>query len=242
MNDRREPTISGLKVDIDDHARSRQKNGSRPSGSTARPSAGGANGRPVVVKKSPMAPFAFFLALVAGAGCAYLFWQLQESQKQLQLMNQRVIAVEESLKLTDSESTQTVGAINDSLKLHFSEIDKLWAAYRKHKNGITQAEGSATAAKKLANQAESKATAIAAEVALVSDLVDAQQSALSAIETSNAETLAQARKVNEKNAQLERNLSGVEQRVINAEKDIEAINVFRRSVNEQLLQLKAGTQ
>ncbi|WP_096085300.1 hypothetical protein [Agaribacterium haliotis] len=239
---RREPTLGGLKHDHENE-NGDSKNRARPAKATAkRPSAAAAAPAPVRTSSGfPfMASFAFLVALTACGAAYWLYGELQSSQAQLQQTQQRLLAVEESLKLTGSESTQSVAAINDSLKTHFSEIDKLWAAYRKHKKSIADNSKLVKTANANAKQALAKAKPMAAELAMVSDLVDAQQSALTQIEQANASIATQARAINEKSAKLQQSVSSLQQQVGNVEKDIEAINGFRRSVNQQILEIKGG--
>jgi uncharacterized protein HemX len=233
MNERREPTISGMRVDPEERARARAQQG---AATNPRAQARPVSSRPVVVK-SRMAPFAFLVALIACGAAGYLYWQFMESQKVIAKAEQRIANLEESLKLTDSESTQTVASIQDSLKTHFSEIDKLWGNYRKHRNSIAKHEKDIAAIKK---DGVSKVDALAADLGLTNELIEKQRSTMQRIENDSASLSAQSRKLNEKMAKLERTFNELNSRLADTEKDIEAINGFRRTVNQQLLELRSA--
>lgn len=254
MSDRREPTISGMRVDADDprlKARAAGAQGTSAQGAPTKrvPARPQAPARQVIVKKSPLAPIALLFAFAACAAAGYLYQQLVETQNALLQSNKRLVSVEASLKLTGSESMQSVGEINESLKTHFSEIDKLWAAYRKHKTGIEKNKKAVTSAVTASGNA-SKASAefkkhianLTAESQVVSELVDAQQGALTSIEQKAKAATNAARSASDASNVNIKKITTLEKSIKELEQDIEAINGFRRVVNQQLLELKGGAQ
>ena len=241
---RREPTLGGIKHEAEDNQAAKHST-ARPDVNSAPRRTATASARPAPVASSPFPVLALFALLVAcgtGGAAYWLYGELIKTQQQLLVADNRLVALESSLKLTGNESAQSVASINESLKLHFSEIDKLWAAYRTHKEGIAESSKLAKSAAKNSSDALAKAKPLSSSLAVVSDLVDAQQTALSQIEKTNATVSAQARAVNEKAAKLEQSMAALQQQMSNVEKDIEAINGFRRTVNQEILQLKGGAQ
>ncbi|WP_370981339.1 hypothetical protein [Agaribacterium sp. ZY112] len=246
---RREPTIGGLKPEPEESittpAHGAEHSAARPTAKKPARKAAPVSAAHHHVPSSSfslLALLALFCALAAGGAAYWLYQELTKAQMDLEQANQRLIALEESLKLTDSSSTQTVAAINDSLKTHFSEIDKLWGTYRKHKAGIAANAKVAKSASVTANSLKAKVDPLKSELMMISDLVDAQQSVMTKIERENANLTKQAKVINDKNAKLEREIATLTQQARDTEQDIEAINGFRRSVNQQLLELKGGTQ
>jgi len=254
MADRQEPTISGLRVDADDprlRQRSAAQSSSQPTAQSTRPTGAKPSpttktrkavppARPVVVR-SKLAPVAFLFAIVAMGAAGYLGWQFFEAQKLLIAADARIVALEEKLVMSDDESTASAAALQASLKEAHSEIRKLWGvSYDRNRKTIeTNTKGIATAKANTAKVSE-RTNALSAEITLVSDLVDAQQNALTEVEKSNASVSAQARAMNEKNAILDQRIGELRSQIDLIEQDIEAINSFRRSVNQELLQLRGG--
>ncbi len=260
MSDRREPTISGLRVDTDD-PRLRNRSGTQastgkaagaPPPRGAQPSKGARSNtsqtrkvsapvaRPVIVK-SKIAPFAFVFALIAVACAGFLGWKLFETQDQLLSSEARIAALEEKLVMSDDESTASLSALQVSVKEAHSEIRKLWGvSYDRNRKSIETNKNSIASVKSQSSKASERANSLAAEITLISDLVDAQQNALTEVEKSNASVSAQARAMNEKNAILDQHISELRSQINVIEQDIEAINGFRRSVNQEILELKGG--
>ena len=259
MNDRREPTISGLRVDPEE-ARPRARTQTQPAAKTVssraapagKPSASRQSetgrysnapmsSRPVVVK-SPLAPIAMLVALVAVGAAGYLYWQLDKAQQTLVTSNERLLVLEEKLIMSGDESAASSVVLQASLKEAHAEIRKLWGvAYDRNRAAIANNKSLITTAHTKTQKAGKRIDVLAAEIAILSDLADAQQNALTSIERSNSSVLAQARQGAENNAKVERSLSALEQRITTSEEDIQAINGFRKTVNQQLQQLRGNS-
>lgn len=242
MNDRREPTISGMRIDPED-ARLRKttrQNGTRPAQPTSARAGAPSPQRPVIVKSKLTGP-ALFLALVGLAAAGGLGWQLFEMQKQLVDAQMRVAQLEEKLVMSDDETTASAAAMQASLKEAHSEIRKLWGvAYDKNRKAIADNKSGVSAAKTQAANAKKSADSLKSDISRVEGLVKNQNTAMSNIEESAAIISSQARALNEKNARTEQKLATVQEQLKDIEQDIEAINGFRRSVNQQILQLKGA--
>lgn len=267
MTERREPTISAMRPEKDDASRSSGATQTSPQGERGRSNGGGtrkasaaeqrakpnrAPSRPAqpVVVKSALAPFAFLLALVGVGFAGFAYWQLLETQKLLVSAEERIVSLESKFELTDDELNASSATIQAKLKWADSEIRKLWGvSYDTNRKAIATNKTSLARTEKLAKQAAGSVDAkiksalkdATSELKLLSDLVDAQQVSLSSIETKNAQTVAQGQGLADKLNRLD-SLSGeLKRRVKTNEQAIEAIDAFRRSVNQQLLQLKSAT-
>ena len=239
MSDRREPTISGTRVEHDDVRRSSGRSGERPRNS--RSASSHAPQRPVIVR-SKIAPLAFLLAIAAGAAAGYLGWEGFKLRNELVLAADRIKILEEKLVMTDDETSASAAAMQASLKEAHSEIRKLWGvSYDTNRKGISDNKNQIASAKKQAAAAVKNANAVKSEITRVESLIEAQKTSMNAVEQSAATISAQARALNEKNARAEQKLEELKSQISGIEQDIEAINGFRRSVNQQLLQLNGGT-
>ena len=266
MSDRREPTISGTRVEPGEARKQAARGQSAPSkaspGQTAsgqaasgqaapgrprpktqanvqRPSAQ-APQRPVVVR-SKLTPFALFVAIVGLGLAAYAGWIAYNLQNQLVLAEDRLGLLEEKLVMSDDETTASAAALQVSLKDAHSEIRKLWGvSHDRNRKSIADNKTAISAAKKQAATATQNAKALKTEITRVEGLVTAQKSSMNAVEQSAATISAQARSLNEKSARTEKKVAELEDQLEGVRQDIEAINGFRRSVNQQLLQLKSG--
>lgn len=246
MTDRREPTISSLPPEQDEPSRTR----SRPAHSGSSGGAGGGGGggrsnpppvasRPVVVR-SPLGPLALLIALLAVGGSGYLYWLLLEAQDalaqsrdQMQQTQERVLSLESRLESSDDESTQSLTALQVRVRENESEIRKLWGvANDRNRKAIAALEESVNQlTTRLAAAEGVKATlqGMTGEVAVLTELVGAQQSAISGA------TQASQQQGQTLQSLLQR-LDELEGRVGNNEEAITAIDAFRVQVNRQLLQ------
>lgn len=266
MTERREPTISAIPTDgRGEKARYNPQN----SGGTDSPASRGAparnsrntpapvSSRPVVVK-SKIAPLALLLALVVAATAAYLFYLLQQTQMslngtqtELQQSNARIAELENRLSLSDDESTQSLAVIQATVKENTSEVRKLWGvAYDRNRNSIGELEKSVASLKQSLAKAQSalagvdkkiKASGedVAGELRVLSELVDAQQAAISKADqltSANQQALSQLQ------AQMESLNGNLRAKVLNNEEAIKAIDAFRVQVNRDLLELKTVAQ
>ncbi|WP_086931008.1 hypothetical protein [Agarilytica rhodophyticola] len=247
MSERREPTISSYSPSKEDSPRQANM-GNQRARPAQRSSAHSPAAKPVAAK-STMAVFAFLIALVACCAAGYLYWQLMEAQKRQIISDQRIADLEGKFELSGDESEISTQAMQAKLKWADSEIRKLWGvshdtnrkAIEVNKKNIASALKTAKAASSSVDAKVQKATKdIIADLKLVSDLVDAQQSSLTTIEDDNAAIVKQAQLINDKLNSLETSKKEFERRIKTNEQAIEAIDAFRRNVNQQLLQLKGG--
>lgn len=252
MPERREPTISSSRPESEDAPRrtsststestahSSRKEAQKPPVRAREPSHHSA--RPVVVK-SKSGPFALFLALLAIGASAFLFWQAQQSQivlqKTLADSEARIAELESKLALTGDEASASVTALQAKLKWADSEIRKLWGvSYDTNRKNITDNTTSLTAVNKqlkaVDGEIKSATQNVETDIKLLNELVDTQQVSLALIE----QKMTSANKAAEKMAQ---DNTALQKRIETNEQAIEAIDAFRRSVNQQILQLKGAT-
>lgn len=245
MNERREPTISGPNKEELHPSRSSSSDG--PINAPRRPSKPGAQSpvaRPVVVK-SKLAPVAFFFALCGIAAAGFAYWQLTLTQQALAQADLRIAELEGKFELSDDEANASTETMQAKLKWADSEIRKLWGvahdtnrkAIAANKEAIEKTEKIAqSATKEVDTKVKQAMKNVTAELKLLSDLVEAQQLSLTNVENAQASIKTQAQTINQKLAELEK----LERRVKTNEQAIEAIDAFRRNVNQQILQLKGG--
>lgn len=239
MKDRTEPTISGFKVDPEAAPRPRASAsaGARPQQRTQKAPRPASPQRPVVVQSKLALP-ALFIAIVAAAAAGYLYWMFHQSQLMLVDADRRIVQLEDKLTMAGDESSASVTALQASLKEAHSEIRKLWGvAYDRNRKSIQDNKNAVAAARVDTGKVRKSLETLQAEMRVLSDLLDAQQTALTGVEQA---TSAQQRQLGDANAAIQRKVNEVGQQVQIIEKDIEAINGFRRSVNQQLLELKGG--
>ena len=201
MNERREPTISAYSPSKEDSARQQSAQGKgRPSPNPpqARSAAHSPAARPVVVAKSRMAPFAFLLALLASAGAGFAYWQLIETQKQLTDAGNRIADLESKFELSGDESTASVETLQAKLKWTDSEIRKLWGvSYDTNRKAIATNKEDMIKVARSVNEAKKSSQNVAGDLRVVSELVDAQQASMNAIEQQNQHSRYQQQTVGE---------------------------------------------
>lgn len=240
MTERREPTISNLPPEQDEPPRNRSRSTqASPGTKTARSAPPPVASRPVVVR-SPLGPLAFFLALLALGGAGYLYWlllqaqdELTDSRSQVQQTEQRVGALEQRLISADDESTQSLAALQVRVSENASEVRKLWGvAYDRNRTAIATLDESLKQLQSRFDELDQSVAAlqgVAGEVAVVTELIEAQQAAISRATASNAQQ--------EQSIQaLLQGLDELQGRVGNNEEAINAIDAFRVQVNRQLFQ------
>ncbi|MBX2849680.1 MAG: hypothetical protein KTR16_15260 [Acidiferrobacterales bacterium] len=239
MTERREPIISNLKSEPDEAARRRQsaqppqvtaRNSSRPPPPAyARPSE----------KKSALAAIALVFAM-AGIGFAgFLYWQLMEAKKVIAAADLRIIELESKFELSDDESSASVTALQAKLKWADTEIRKLWGvSYDTNRKNIESNKKELASIQKTVKAVnstiKSKFGDVQADIKLVNDLVDAQQSSLSSIEKQNRAVLTSVDQMKSQNSKLQG-------RIKSNEEALESIDAFRRTVNQRLLDTKSTT-
>lgn len=251
MNERREPTISAYSPSKEEMARQPSKTNTTTRATQARPSAAlSPAARPVApTTKSPLAAIALLLALVATGAAAFGYWQLMEAQKLLVSADIRIASLESKFELSGDETTASAATMQAKLKWADSEIRKLWGvSFDVNRTAISINKTAITKASKLARSAKSGVAAeikkqtqgLGGEISLVSELVDAQQDSMIAIEKQNAKIVTASQTLTDKLNILDSNRKQLEKRIKTNEQAIEAIDAFRRNVNQQLLQLRGG--
>lgn len=247
MTERREPTLSASNLSdqavLDEPqaiaSKAIPKKASRPTPVSQR----------VVEVKSPLAPLALVASLVSLGFVGLLFWQVTTSDaerknliQQLGSADARIAELEQKLTVTGDESEQsltTLGAgvktLDADVKENSSEIRKLWGvAYDRNRKAIednkktVETVQTSVANLKTAQQKDQKALQAAivdlqGELAVLSEVQESQQSALS-----------QSRNVS---AELKAFKTDLNSRVNANEEAIKAIDAFRLQVNRQILQM-----
>ncbi|WP_075185829.1 hypothetical protein [Teredinibacter haidensis] len=237
MVERKEPTLNPIRPEQDEIARHRQRS------SQAKTSNGGSEPpvRPVIVK-SPLAPVAFLLAVVGIGLAGFAYWQLTQTQQTMVLSESRIASLESQLQLTGDESSASVTALQAKIKWADSEIRKLWGvSFDRNKKAIaenkTQIDVLSKGAKSVDGKIQKALQNTAAEIRLINDLLDSQQSAMSEIEKKTQSQVSQVQALTDKMRQLDKLEVELKGRISTNEEAIKAIDAFRRSVNQKLLQL-----
>lgn len=245
MTERKEPTLSPIRPEQDEIA-ARKRN--QRSGA-ARPAAAGAQGnipaRPIVVK-SKLAPLALLLALAGIGAAGFAYWQLEQTRLTLVSAEARIGELEKQLEMTGDESTASMTAVQAKLKWADSEIRKLWGvSFDRNKKAIESNQQEIAALKKGAGSVDGKIKAAlkesTAEIKLINDLLDSQQTALTNVESKALAQVGQVQELTDKVRQLEKLDAELQRRITTNEEAIQAIDAFRRSINQQILELKATT-
>ncbi len=242
--DSKEPKLTGIRPDQDEIAR-HQRQKSRSGNSTRQTAAAAPKSPPVIVKSSKVAPYAMFVAAVGLTLAGFTFWQLSMAQKSLLEADARIASLEGKLAMSDDESNASMTAMQAKLKWADSEIRKLWGvSYDNNRKAIAAnkaslaevKEGFSTVDTKIKTALESTKT----EIQLVNELLEGQQATFGGIEKSNKEQTDKVRELDQKLAKLERLEDELKQRVATNEEAINAIDAFRRNVNQQLLQIRGN--
>lgn len=251
MTERREPTISSMPIDSrDDNGRARAKNA--PPGSPP-PRNGGPPPRPVsqrpVIVRSKLAPVAFVLTVLVAAFAGFTYMLLQQAQgdlneavAQLRSAEARVAQLEKRFELSDDESSQSLTVVQANVKENSSEIRKLWGvSYDRNRKAISTIEESLkklqATASTLDEKLQSSVAELSGELRVVSELVDAQQTAISrstqAVQSQESQFAEIAKKLDALDTDLRK-------KVLANEEAVRSIDAFRLQVNRELLQLKGG--
>lgn len=248
-DDRKEPTLSPLKPDQDEIVRHRQRTS---GGASGRPPSANRTGthsttgtqRPVVVKSSKLAPFAFLLAITGLGLAGFSYWQLMEAQKETQAAVARIAELEDRLEMTGDESEASMAALQAKLKWADSEIRKLWGvSYDTNRKAIAANEGAIASLNTKIGNVESQLTSglnnVRGEIRKAGERLDSQQAQVKQFEQTRVQLQQQTQQVADTVRQVRESQSNLQDRVRTNEQAIEAIDTFRRSVNQDLLQLKA---
>ncbi|WP_054114000.1 hypothetical protein [Marinagarivorans algicola] len=206
----------------------------------------------VVEVKSPLAPLALVASVVALGVSGLLFWQLstqihtsESLLAKVQNANVRIVQLEQQLTATGDESSQSlaglaagVKALDASTQENSAEIRKLWGvAHDRNRKSIAQNKTKVAAAEKSiaslkATQKKNNAalqaslSALQGELAVLAEVQESQQGALS-----KGQTLV---------ADIEALKSDLNRRITSNEEAIQAIDAFRLQVNRQLMQMSGA--
>lgn len=245
MNERREPTISApSKEEVNAPRSSGPRSANTSAAPSSNPGAKSPVARPVVVR-SKLAPVALLFALCGVGVAGFAYWQLTLTQQALAAADLRIADLEGKFAMSDDEVSASTETMQAKLKWADSEIRKLWGvAYDTNRKAIASNKDNIAAVEKVAKNASKQVDSkvkealksVTADLKLLSDLVDAQQLSLSNIESVQSKLNTTAQSIQTKLTELEK----LDKRVGNNEKAIEAIDAFRRNVNQQILQLKGG--
>lgn len=253
MTERREPTISSAPMDSrEEPARARVQKNNPLSGDSERkanrPPPTPVSARPVVVR-SPLGPLALIFTLLVGLFAGFTYWsQTQNKQAQQQMLAQlrlaegRVSELEKRLMLSDDESTQSLTVIQAKVKENEAEVRKLWGvAYDRNRKAIIGLDESVDKLQKsltaLDGRTKKSLDEVIGEVSVVSELVEAQQSAINKADQVYRAQQASYSQLQQKLESLENDLR---KKVLTNEEAIKAIDAFRLQVNRELLKLKGG--
>ena len=244
MSNRKEPTISGAALG-EGSSRSTKTESRSDKYRTEPP--GRSQPRQMqtrIVKKS--SPLVYFLLLLLFGFSGFTFWQMLESKKTLDLANSRIQELEGLLELTGDESSASTAAIQAKLKWADSEIRKLWGvsydtnrkAIASNKDLVSATSGNLKRVTKdvtelktgLSEQIKKQSQGLISDVEVLNELVSANQASLSSVETVSNQLNTDYRSLSSKLEKVEKTLNVQAQ-------DIEAINAFRRQVNQKLLNI-----
>lgn len=243
--ERKEPTL-GTSSNTPDDSR-RPANTPRPTATrpAARPPASGTP-RPVARSPEPkqsqgLAVFALLLALAGVAGSGYLAWQLQVEQQNTSAMRDklegRIAELEGKLNMTEGEAMESAEAFKAKLVWADSEIRKLWGvAYDTNRKGIAENKDDiAELAKKLDGSSKKLVAELKAQMGQVDGKLLAAQATVD-------EQYSRIQKELEKLAQLEKQFGQLRNDLTNRikvnEEAVQAIDVYRRTINRDLLNLQ----
>lgn len=241
MTERKEPTLSPLRPENDEIARHNQRATPKAKAPPSRPNM---PTRPVIVR-SPLGPIALIVALIGIGLAGYSYWQLQQSLALLSSAESRILELEKKLEMTGDESTASMVAVQAKLKWADAEIRKLWGvSFDRNKKAIEQNTQTIAALKKGAGGVDAKIKAglkdTAVEIRMINDLLDSQTTALAAVENQAKMQLTQIQELTDKTQELDKLQADFKSRISRNEDAIQAIDAFRRNINQQLLQLKAN--
>jgi len=262
-NERKEPTVSSVlssPEDLADHRRSlasSNKSDSAPDGeiksdSTRSPHTRVQSSREEQRKGGPsFAAFTFFLTLLALAATGYLFWQLQLSQQSVVDQKQRISELEKQLTVSGDTASQSLASVSvkvnmllKKIETSVSEIDKLWAARNTNVSSIKKATSSLNKTKASLKKALADQEALKQSFSQSSQLISEQELLIQSLR----ERVADQRKATQslsasvkKNASTAKGIQSFESRLKESEESLRSLEAFRRNVNRDILQLKAGS-
>lgn len=240
MNERKEPTLgdnSSTEV-----SEARQPRPTRPT-APARPAPSPAISAAQQQEKSTsgLTLFALFIALAALAGSGYLAWQAQQAQVESAqmrgLLEARIAELEGKLTMTEGEAMESAAQFKAKLVWADSEIRKLWGvAYDTNRKGIADNKEAIEAlSKKLDKSNASLLADIKKQLGSVDGKLLAAQATVDEQIDRIQSQMTKLAGLEKQFASLRNDLTG---RIKINEEAVQAIDVYRRSINRDLLQLQ----
>jgi len=249
--ERREPTFTPSSSHASDSAEAAPRRAAvtDPQARNRQTSAPAASVRAAPAASSSSLPaMALVVALLSAAGAGFLGWQLFQAQAKLQTDEGRILALEQQLNLTSSESSASVVALQANLKKLDADLRNLSANVEANRKGlaasldkIAAVGRDAAAGKKDAGDAKSSLNALKQEVEANKSLADASSAKIDTAATSIAQQQQSLQNLKESMAKLELelvDLDSLARRTKVNEEAISAIDDYRRSTNREILQIK----
>ncbi|MBB3169373.1 hypothetical protein [Simiduia aestuariiviva] len=242
MNERKEPTLGAAQP---------EEATRRPAQRPAQPTAGkAAPARPTRPQPSPrpapkpsqtLATLALLIAFAGVAGSGYLAWQLQQSKTESAVMRGqlegRIAELEGKLSMTEGEVMESAEAFKAKLVWADSEIRKLWGvSYDTNRKAIA---ANTEAIEALGKKLDSSNSKLLADVKKQLGSVDGK---LLAAQATVDEQIDRMHRQIDKLAGLEKQLTQLKSdmtgRLKSNEEAIKAIDIYRLTVNRDLVTLK----
>ncbi|UTA47252.1 hypothetical protein L1F30_13910 [Simiduia sp. 21SJ11W-1] len=245
MNERKEPTLGAPHSD-EPPARKPTPRPAQPSGAARapdpRPTRPQPSSRPVAPKASQtLATIALLVAFAGVAGSGYLAWQLQQTQVQSAEMRgqleSRIAELEGQLSMTEGEVMESAEAFKAKLVWADSEIRKLWGvAYDTNRKAIA---ANTDAISDLEKKLASGNAKLLADVKKQLSGVDSKLLATQATVDDQLDRLhRQIEKLSGMEQQLNKLRNDLSGRLKTNEEAIKAIDIYRLTVNRDLVTLK----
>lgn len=247
VNERKEPTVSSVLSSKEDLADRRSSLGSATRASTAENKKSIQHRSTGSKSSSGFVILTFFMTLLALVAAGYLFWQLQLSQQSIAAQQLRIVELENQLTISGDTANQSLASV--SVKVNelsqrsvkaTSEIDKLWAARNTNVDAIKKVNQRISAnVKKRSGEHQS----LEKSLSLAEQRTSEQEILIQSLrERVNDQKTAQQKLSSQikKNTATAANLKSLQSRVKESEEAMASLEAFRRNVNRDILQLKAG--
>ena len=180
------------------------------------------------------------LIAITAMGAAYFLWdQSRLTNASAKSVEQRLIVLESQLASTGDELSQSDAAVRVQLKTVDTEVRKLWDARKKsikllneHDVSVRNLTTRTSGLKKQYSAAMVQLTALAAELDEVVETLETAQ--ITSLQKNVGNT-------SQKVQQMSKSVDSLSGRVLANEEWLEAINAFRRQVNDRLNALQNPT-
>ena len=258
--ERKEPTLSGIAPDNDEFEERQATRSAESKASRERPPRDGTRERPASARsrRSPVAAaqptsgsnalviMALLLALVGLEGSGYLNWQFYIAEQELVQSQERITDLERHLDVTYDESVGSIEAVQAKLQWADSEIRKLWGvSHDTNRGNIATNREQIAALKKDLGSVRSDTNASRSALDGLNNSLGEVQASVTEMKTSLGSVQEQQQQLQNLREQLDQlsdritQVSGLANRVETNEEAIAAIDAYRRSINRDLLALKA---